>query len=257
MSEAYVHGFNLVLEGVRQIRGTSTGQVDGADVSLVTSGEGVPTSAILLRARHLAWNPGLLPDSEPTAASSGPAPRAASCSCRCARRADGWRMPPRPMCPVCRSTAVRWEPTSGLGTIWSFVVPHPPLLPAYAALAPYNVIVVALERTRRSGSSATCSRHPKARSTRSTRRRSSSANRSGSCSSRSRTWPSPAGCADGAARGCRRSSGIPSLVPLPTGHHLRRIHSESDADRRHAGDGVTRPAVGDLRTGRGDGRRRR
>jgi acetyl-CoA acetyltransferase len=49
MSEAYVHGLNLVLEGVRQIRGTSTCQVDGADVSLVTSGEGVPTSALLLR----------------------------------------------------------------------------------------------------------------------------------------------------------------------------------------------------------------
>lgn len=49
------------------------------------------------------------------------------------------------MCPVCRSTEVRWEPTSGLGTIWSFAVPHPPLLPAYAALAPYNVIVVALD----------------------------------------------------------------------------------------------------------------
>ena len=47
MSEAYVHGFNLVLEGVRQIRGTSTCQVEGADVSLVTSGEGVPTSAVL------------------------------------------------------------------------------------------------------------------------------------------------------------------------------------------------------------------
>ncbi len=47
MSEAYVHGFNLVLEGVRQIRGTSTAQVPGAEVSLVTSGEGVPTSAIL------------------------------------------------------------------------------------------------------------------------------------------------------------------------------------------------------------------
>ncbi|MFN8035848.1 MAG: lipid-transfer protein [Acidimicrobiia bacterium] len=47
MSEAYVHGFNLVLEGVRQIRGTSTAQVEGADVSLVTSGEGVPTSALL------------------------------------------------------------------------------------------------------------------------------------------------------------------------------------------------------------------
>jgi len=47
MSEAYVHGFNLVLEGVRQIRGTSTSQVEGAQVSLVTSGEGVPTSAIV------------------------------------------------------------------------------------------------------------------------------------------------------------------------------------------------------------------
>jgi uncharacterized OB-fold protein len=34
---------------------------------------------------------------------------------------------------------------SGRGTIWSFIVPHPPLLPAYQELAPYNVIVVALE----------------------------------------------------------------------------------------------------------------
>ena len=49
MSEAYVHGFNLVLEGVRQLRGTSTNQVDGADTCLITSGEGVPTSALLLR----------------------------------------------------------------------------------------------------------------------------------------------------------------------------------------------------------------
>jgi acetyl-CoA acetyltransferase len=49
MSEAYVHGFNLVLEGVRQCRGTSTSQVEGAESSLVTSGEGVPTSAVLFR----------------------------------------------------------------------------------------------------------------------------------------------------------------------------------------------------------------
>ena len=54
------------------------------------------------------------------------------------------RMPPRPMCPYCRSTEVRWDVTSGTGTVWSFVVPHPPLLPAYSVLAPYNVIVVAL-----------------------------------------------------------------------------------------------------------------
>jgi acetyl-CoA acetyltransferase len=49
MSEAYVHGFNLILEAVRQMRGTSTCQVDGAESCLVTSGEGVPTSALLLR----------------------------------------------------------------------------------------------------------------------------------------------------------------------------------------------------------------
>ena len=49
MSEAYVHGFNLVVEGVRQMRGTSTSQVEGAESCLVTSGEGVPTSALVLR----------------------------------------------------------------------------------------------------------------------------------------------------------------------------------------------------------------
>lgn len=49
LSEAYVHGFNLITEGVRQLRGDSTAQVDGAETCLVTSGEGVPTSALLLR----------------------------------------------------------------------------------------------------------------------------------------------------------------------------------------------------------------
>jgi acetyl-CoA acetyltransferase len=49
LSEAYVHGFNLINEGVRQIRGASTSQVEGAETCLVTAGEGVPTSALLLR----------------------------------------------------------------------------------------------------------------------------------------------------------------------------------------------------------------
>lgn len=49
LSEAYIHGFNLIVEGVRQIRGTSTAQVKGASTCLVTSGEAVPTSALLLR----------------------------------------------------------------------------------------------------------------------------------------------------------------------------------------------------------------
>jgi acetyl-CoA acetyltransferase len=51
LSEAYVHGFNLILEGVRQIRGSSTSQVEGCEISLVTSGAGVPTSALLLAGR--------------------------------------------------------------------------------------------------------------------------------------------------------------------------------------------------------------
>jgi uncharacterized protein len=58
---------------------------------------------------------------------------------------SAWRMPPRPMCPRCQSLMIDWVPTSGRGTIWSFAVPHPPLLPAYAELAPYNAVVVALE----------------------------------------------------------------------------------------------------------------
>ncbi|MDA8356318.1 MAG: lipid-transfer protein [Actinomycetota bacterium] len=49
LSEAYVHGYNLITEGVRQIRGTSTSQVPDARACLVTSGEGVPTSALVLR----------------------------------------------------------------------------------------------------------------------------------------------------------------------------------------------------------------
>ena len=55
------------------------------------------------------------------------------------------RMPPRPMCPRCRSLESTWAPTSGRGRIWSWVVPHPPLLAAYAEVAPYNVVVVELD----------------------------------------------------------------------------------------------------------------
>jgi len=55
------------------------------------------------------------------------------------------RFPPRPMCPVCQSTSSEWIACPGTGTVWSFVVPHPPLLPAYAELAPYNVIVVEVD----------------------------------------------------------------------------------------------------------------
>ncbi len=47
LSEAYVHGFNLLVEGVRQVRGTSSSQVPDVQHSLVTSGNVVPTGAIV------------------------------------------------------------------------------------------------------------------------------------------------------------------------------------------------------------------
>ncbi|HEX7521212.1 MAG TPA: lipid-transfer protein [Acidimicrobiia bacterium] len=47
LSEAYVHGFNILVEGVRQIRGTSTTQVDGARYCLATGGNVVPTGAVV------------------------------------------------------------------------------------------------------------------------------------------------------------------------------------------------------------------
>jgi len=49
LSEAYVHGMNLILEGVRQLRGTSSSQVADARTCLVTGGLGVsPTSGVIL-----------------------------------------------------------------------------------------------------------------------------------------------------------------------------------------------------------------
>jgi uncharacterized OB-fold protein len=64
------------------------------------------------------------------------------------QRCDGCgrlRFPPRPACPWCRSFQSTWERMSGRATLWSWAVPHPPLLPAYAEIAPYVSAVVALD----------------------------------------------------------------------------------------------------------------
>ncbi|MER0446393.1 OB-fold domain-containing protein [Streptomyces sp. Edi4] len=54
------------------------------------------------------------------------------------------RFPPRPCCPHCRSFASEWRRVCGRGRLWSYVLPHPPLLPDYAAVAPYNTVIVEL-----------------------------------------------------------------------------------------------------------------
>jgi len=48
LSEAYIHGVNMIAEGVRQIRGTSTTQIKDVSKVLCTGGLGVPTSALIL-----------------------------------------------------------------------------------------------------------------------------------------------------------------------------------------------------------------
>ncbi|MEU4076608.1 Zn-ribbon domain-containing OB-fold protein [Streptomyces venezuelae] len=59
------------------------------------------------------------------------------------------RFPPRPCCPHCQSFASEWRLMSGRGRIWSYVFPHPPLLPDYAAQAPYNAVIVELAEAPR------------------------------------------------------------------------------------------------------------
>lgn len=49
LSEGYIHGMNHVVEGVRQVRRQSTGQVAGAEVCLVTGGVPPASSALILR----------------------------------------------------------------------------------------------------------------------------------------------------------------------------------------------------------------
>lgn len=48
LGEAYIHGFTHILEGVKQMRGTSTAQVQGAETTLVASAVPGPTSALIL-----------------------------------------------------------------------------------------------------------------------------------------------------------------------------------------------------------------
>jgi len=49
MSEGYIHGLNHIVEGVKQIRGTASMQVENAETCLVTSGPIPTSSALVLR----------------------------------------------------------------------------------------------------------------------------------------------------------------------------------------------------------------
>lgn len=51
---------------------------------------------------------------------------------------------PRPFCPRCYSSDVRWEPVSGRGTLETYVINHRPA-PGFEDMAPYVIAIVTLE----------------------------------------------------------------------------------------------------------------
>ncbi|MFT4519852.1 MAG: putative OB-fold protein [Halioglobus sp.] len=53
--------------------------------------------------------------------------------------------PPRPLNPWSPRVKPQWREVIGLGTIWSVIEPHAPLMMNFTELAPYNAIVVALD----------------------------------------------------------------------------------------------------------------
>ena len=200
MSEAYVHGFNLVLEGVRQIRGTSTSQVDGADVSLVTSGEGVPTSRdpvhegrVTRMETGVAAARSRRADDDRGFWDGTRARRAARAGVRRVRAVAHAAAPDVPALPVDRR-----DVGADVGPRARVVVHR--AAPAAAARVRRGRAVQRDRRRARRGSDDPLRRQPRGERRRRdqrdrSRRRSRSASRCASCSTRSTTSPSPAGCA--------------------------------------------------------------
>ena len=91
----------------------------------------------------------LTPVVDDDGAPSGSTPPRASCESRPAHRLRRTPLPAPALLPPLPVLRQRVAQDERQGRVWSYVVPHPPLLPAYAARAPYNVIVVELAEAPR------------------------------------------------------------------------------------------------------------
>ena len=56
-----------------------------------------------------------------------------------------WRHPPGPMCPACGSFESEWARACGRARLLSWVVVHPPVLPAWKDRVPFPVLLVECE----------------------------------------------------------------------------------------------------------------
>jgi uncharacterized protein len=63
---------------------------------------------------------------------------------RC-RACATWIWQPRPVCPVCRALDPEWQPVVGRGCVVSWTVVRPPVLPVYAELIPFVILLVELD----------------------------------------------------------------------------------------------------------------
>ena len=69
-----------------------------------------------------------------------------------------FRFPPYPSCTYCGAMGGSWEPVSGEGTIYTWIVIHHPIDPRLAAEVPFAVVMVEMkEGVRMAGRMVGCS----------------------------------------------------------------------------------------------------